>query len=127
VIHPDFGVPLTDRLGVEFEVGDTVLVPVRKHDGLGGARLAKARVREIQILTIKPGHWISTGPDSKTPFVRATQVGHKRAPEFHPPSIDGEGYSGPVDQSKCSVVSVEYENTMTGSCRYNDFVKVHDA
>ena len=134
MIHPAYNVPLTDVIGQEFEVGDAVLVPVRnrggnRHFAAGGARLEHAKVRNIEPLFEVPGQWLSTGPDSRTPFRRVSQLGHRRAPEFFPPVIcdDGEsriGYNGPVDLSKCSVVSVEYGNGTTGSFRYNGIVKV---
>jgi hypothetical protein len=132
VIHPVFHVPLTDAIGQVFVVGDEVLVPVRnrahsRHYAAGGAVLTRAKVLSIEALVPKPGNWISTGPDSRTPFVRESQVGHKKAPEFFPPTEQGIGYSGPIDKSKCSVVSVEYPNGTTGSFRYNGIVRVSDA
>jgi hypothetical protein len=128
MIHPNYGVPLTDRIGREINDGDEVLVPVRntKRPPWGGV-LVRGKIRKIEPLFQKPGNWLTTGPDSKTPFVRISQVNSKKATEYLVPTEQGEGYHGDPDLSKASIVSVEHPNGTTTSHWFNDVVKIANA
>jgi hypothetical protein len=127
MIHPNYAVPLTDRLGREIDEGDEVFVPVRnlKRPPWGGV-LVRAKIRKIDPLFERSGNWLSTGPDSRTPFVRVSQINTKKATEYLVPALQGEGYNGAPDLSKASIVSVEHPNGTTTSHWFNDLVKVSD-
>jgi hypothetical protein len=121
MLHPDYGVALTDRLGREINVDDLVLVPVRNRTHVGGGKLIEARIVSIDPLFERPGTWVSTGLRSRVPYVRVSQVNHKKPTEYYPPCLDP---SDVVDLSKASVLSVQTPTGDRISIRFNDCVKV---
>lgn len=115
MIHPTNLHRLVDHLGHEINVGDTVLIPVRRRTSIGGAKLVKGKIERIDPLVERPAaHWHSTGPRSRTPLYRERQINTKKATEF---------LDYPENPGRHSCLTVD-RHGMKFSIRYNDCVKL---
>jgi hypothetical protein len=62
----------TDSLGNPINVGDRIVYPTQQ--GSSSARMSYAYVDRLIALVEAPGMWVSTGTNSRTPWVREDQV-----------------------------------------------------
>lgn len=74
--------PFTDYLGNPINPGDIVIYPTCT--GSSSADTNLGRVAEIIPLVPKPGTWLSTGCNSRQPYVREDQQFKRGATEYFP-------------------------------------------
>lgn len=92
--------PFTDYFDNPLSVGDIVMYP--SASGSSSAVNNLAKVAQIIPLVQKPGTWLTTGAQARTPWVREDQQFQQYPTEYYP-LCDARGKARP---DKCFVVRV---------------------